>query len=132
MVALAEDLFSRQGMKEGKVRPRSGKRDRPGDVARDHDGIAIRNHGTPVLFEHKLKIADRAKYNQAIINKLQELINKYPDLRFCQLLVNCDIIQYKPDVLCDGQRECLLLIDPFYDESELTYERMLKSKICSD
>ena len=27
------------------------------------------------------------------VEKLEELINKYPDMRFGQILVNCDIIQ---------------------------------------
>lgn len=71
---------------------------------------------------------ERQKYNKLIIGKLSELVDKYPDLRFGQILVDCDIIKYEPSVLCDGQHEDLLIIDPFYDESELTWERMCKNK----
>lgn len=70
----------------------------------------------------------RQEYNKLIIKKLSELIEKYPDLRFGQILVDCDIIKYEPSVLCDGQREDLLVIDPFNEESEITWERMKNSK----
>ena len=66
-------------------------------------------------------------YNNAIINKLSELVQKYPEQRFGQLLVNSDIIQYKTDISVDGQRE---VIDPFYEESELTWKRMCNNKFC--
>ena len=73
---------------------------------------------------------NRLLYNRAIINKLSELIEKHPYLRFGQLLSNCDIIKYEKSVLCDGQREDILTIDPFYEESEVTWKRMTKSKFC--
>lgn len=66
-------------------------------------------------------------YNNTIINKLSELIQKFPEQRFGQLLVNSDIIQYEPDISVDGQRE---VIDPFYEESELTWKRMCNNKFC--
>lgn len=66
-------------------------------------------------------------YNNTIINKLSELVKKYPEQRFGQLLVNSDIIQYEPDISVDGQRE---VIDPFYEESELTWKRMCNNKFC--
>ncbi len=69
----------------------------------------------------------RLLYNKAIINKLSELIDKFPEQRFGQLLVNSDIIQYEPDISVDGQRE---VIDPFYEESELTWKRMCNNKFC--
>lgn len=71
----------------------------------------------------------RLLYNQAIVDKLQELIKKYPDWRFGQLLVNCGIIQYDQGIMVDGQREDILTIDPFYDESKLTWQRMC-NKFC--
>lgn len=74
--------------------------------------------------EHK----DRQKYNNLIIEQLKHLVNKHPDLRFGQILVNCDIIRYEPSVLCDGQREDILIIDPFNEESEITWKRMLLNK----
>ena len=70
----------------------------------------------------------RQEYNKLILKKLSKLVNKHPDLRFGQILVNCDIIKYEPAVICDGQREDLLLIDPFYEESEITWERMSNNK----
>ena len=70
----------------------------------------------------------RQKYNKLILETLSKLVEKHPDLRFGQILVNCDIIRYEPSVLCDGQREDILVIDPFNDESELTWKRMLNNK----
>ena len=69
----------------------------------------------------------RLLYNKAIIDKLSELIDKFPEQRFGQLLVNSDIIQYKPDISVDGKRE---VIDPFYEESELTWKRMCNNQFC--
>ena len=69
----------------------------------------------------------RLLYNKAIINKLSELIDKFPEQRFGQLLVNSDIIQYEPDISVDEQRE---VIDPFYEESELTWKRMCTNQFC--
>ena len=69
----------------------------------------------------------RLLYNKAIIDKLSELIDKFPEQRFGQLLVNSDIIQYEPDISVDGQRK---VIDPFYEESELTWKRMCTNQFC--
>lgn len=69
----------------------------------------------------------RLLYNKTIINKLSELIDKFPEQRFGQLLVNSDIIQYEPDISVDGQLE---VIDPFYEESELTWKRMCNNQFC--
>ena len=67
------------------------------------------------------------RYKKAISDKLSELIDKFTEQRFGQLLVNSDIIQYEPDISVDGQRE---VIDPFYEESELTWKRMCNNKFC--
>jgi hypothetical protein len=72
---------------------------------------------------------NRREYNRRIIAKLHELVEKHPDLRFGQLLVDCDIIRYEPSVLCDGQREDILVIDPFNEESAITWDRMKNSKL---
>ena len=71
---------------------------------------------------------ERQKYNKLILERLFKLVDKYPDLRFGQILVNCDIIQYEKEVLCDGQRENLLTVDPFNEESKITWKRMLMNK----
>ena len=70
----------------------------------------------------------RQEYNRKILNKLFELVEKYPDLRFGQLLVNCDVIQYEKNVLTDGDREDILTIDPFNEESEIIWQRMKDNK----
>ena len=64
----------------------------------------------------------RFEYNLLIINKLKELIIKYPDLRFGQLLVNCDIIQYT------NESGFPIVKDPFNEESKVTWERMYNNK----
>ena len=71
---------------------------------------------------------ERQKYNKLILEILSKLVNKYPDLRFGQILVDCDIIKYEPSVLCDGQREDILVIDPFNEESKITWERTKNNK----
>ena len=71
---------------------------------------------------------ERQKYNKLILERLSKLVDKHPDLRFGQLLVNCDIIRYEKEVLCDGQREDILTVDPFNEESEITWKRMLMNK----
>ena len=70
----------------------------------------------------------RQECNKKILTKLCELVEKYPELRFGQLLVDCEIIKYEPSVLCDGQREDLLTVDPFNEESKITWKRMLNNK----
>jgi hypothetical protein len=71
---------------------------------------------------------ERQKYNKLILETLSKLVEKYPDLRFGQILVDCDIIRYEPSVLCDGQREDILVIDPFYEEPEITWNRVKDNK----
>ena len=73
----------------------------------------------------------RKETNRAILLELYNLVEKYPDLRFGQILADCEIIKYEPLVLCEGQREDILVIDPFYEESEITLSRMMQSKIIS-
>ena len=68
----------------------------------------------------------RKQANRAILLELYNLIEKYPDLRFGQILIDCDIIGY--DITDNGVE----VIDPFYEESELTLNRMMKSKIVSE
>lgn len=66
---------------------------------------------------------ERQKYNRKIISKLQELVEKHPDLRFGQILVNCDIIRQEP------RADNILTIDPFDEESEITWKRMKNNKL---
>lgn len=71
---------------------------------------------------------NRQEYNRKILSKLNEIVEKHPYLRFGQILVDCDIIQYKKNVLTDGDREDILTVDPFNEESEITWERMKDNK----
>ena len=64
----------------------------------------------------------RQECNKLIIEKLSELVEEYPDMRFGQLLVNCEIIRVIPS---DKQ---LLAMDPFYEEPEITWERIKNNK----
>ena len=71
---------------------------------------------------------NRYQYNIAIINKLTELVNKYPDLRFNQILMDCGILDCEGSVhLSTGTS---FIKDPFYEESEITWKRMLKNRMC--
>ena len=65
---------------------------------------------------------ERQKYNRKIISKLTELVEKYPDLRFGQILVNADIITYKNDY------DEMVPRDPYYEEPEVTLERIKNNK----
>ena len=69
----------------------------------------------------------RLEYNREIINKLSELIEKYPDCRFGQLLINVEIVKGTTDN--NGQ---FFVLDPFYDESRDILDRLLKSRIASN
>lgn len=65
---------------------------------------------------------ERQKYNRLIIETLSKLVEKYPDLRFGQLLANAEVITYENDY------DETVLIDPFYEESETTWNRLLNNK----
>jgi hypothetical protein len=65
---------------------------------------------------------ERQKYNKLILETLSKLVEKHPDLRFGQILVNCGIIELQ----MMGDR--LMAIDPFNEESEVTWKRMLLNK----
>ena len=65
---------------------------------------------------------ERQKYNKLILETLSKLIDKYPDLRFGQILANAEVITYKNDY------DEIVPIDPFYEESEITWKRMLLNK----
>ena len=69
-------------------------------------------------------MTNRKLYNTAIVNKLVELVNKYPDLRFGQILVNSDIIELVPDY----NNSAMVALDPFGEEPEIMWERMKNNK----
>ena len=63
----------------------------------------------------------RQETNKKILEKLSELVEKYPDQRFGQLLVITNIVETN---LVMGHIE---VDDPFDDESTEIYNRMLNS-----
>ena len=65
---------------------------------------------------------ERQKYNRLILEKLSDLVDKYPDLRFGQILANAEIITYKNDY------DEMVVEDPFNEESKITWERMLHNR----
>lgn len=74
---------------------------------------------------------ERQKYNKLILETLSKLIDKYPDLRFGQLLVNTDILKISENFIGesnDGKHRNYIVDDPFNEESELTWKRMLNNK----
>lgn len=56
---------------------------------------------------------NRQDYNKQILDYIAAYINLYPNQRFGQILVNLNIIQINPR----GE-----IIDPFYEESQATFE----------
>jgi hypothetical protein len=62
------------------------------------------------------KIRLRYHYNRVILDKLAELVEKYPDLRFIQLLHGIGIVD------ADGR-------DRFAEESVDTWEGIVKNKM---
>jgi len=64
---------------------------------------------------------NRRDYNREIIGKLSELVEEYPDFRFGQILFNF--------VLAHSQSEFgqIRIDDPFYEEPEITLERITKN-----
>lgn len=74
---------------------------------------------------------NRKLYNKAIVDKLQELVEKYPDLRFGQILINTDILKISENFIGesnDGKQRNYIVDDPFYEESKDTWERMINNK----
>ena len=68
---------------------------------------------------------ERQKYNKLILETLSKLVEKYPDLRFGQILANCDIVELVPEHI---HGNALIALDPFYEESEITWKRILLNK----
>jgi len=65
---------------------------------------------------------ERQTYNKLILERLSKLVDKHPNLRFGQILVNASIIELQ--MLGDK----IVGIDPFNEESKITWNRMLNNK----
>ena len=70
-------------------------------------------------------VNNRLLFNRAILNRLHYVVENNPDLRFGQILTNCDIIT---GAHVEGNK--IVVIDPFYEESEVTWNKMCKNKFC--
>ena len=73
-------------------------------------------------------MVDRKKYNKLILETLSKLVDKYPDLRFGQLLVNCGILKISENFIGesnDGKQRNYIVEDPFYEEPEVMLKRMV-------
>lgn len=72
-------------------------------------------------------MSQRQKYNRLLIEEISAQIEAYPELRFHQILQNLGIV--KLDVISEGDIDGRMLSsDRFYEESEVTYERVLKNR----
>lgn len=65
-------------------------------------------------------IANRQKANLAILEKIKETIDSYPELRFGQILAALGIIEYYHDKICD----VCIPIDIFHEESVITLSKL--------
>ena len=75
--------------------------------------------------ENKIKemISKRQSANLEILNKIGEMVLNYPNLRFGQILVNLNIIEYQRD---PASFDIIGVKDPFNEESVITLNRIKK------
>jgi hypothetical protein len=69
----------------------------------------------------KQKISFRHSANREIIEILLDMVERYPDLRFGQILAITEAIQYKPG---HGINDGVKVVDPFNEESVDVWIRM--------
>lgn len=69
----------------------------------------------------------RQENNRKIIEELSKAIEKYPDLRFHQLLYNMDIQVSIPTLDENGHQNGMHFKDLHSEESSKTFERMKKN-----
>lgn len=70
-------------------------------------------------------VYDRLVNNRAIIHKLAELVEKYPDQRFIQLLVNTGILD--SNMSTDGT---VTHVGNYNKESRDTWREMTENSVC--
>lgn len=70
----------------------------------------------------KLKIAQRQAANREIIEILSDMVEKYPDLRFGQILAITETLEYVPSPRPDD--DSIVIKDPFNEESVDTWVRI--------
>ena len=67
----------------------------------------------------KKMIVQRQEMNRKIIQRLAEIVEKEPQMRFGQILGNF-VLEYERDRINDVQT----VNDPFYEESVVTWNRL--------
>lgn len=74
--------------------------------------------------ENKIKqaVSLRHKANLEILGKIQEAVERYPCLRFGQILANLKVIDYERDYIND----VCTPKDPYHEESVETLSRIKK------
>jgi hypothetical protein len=70
----------------------------------------------------KLKMAQRQAANREIIEILSDMVEKYPDLRFGQILAITETLEYVPSPRPDD--DSIIIKDPFNEESVDTWVRI--------
>jgi hypothetical protein len=68
--------------------------------------------------EHKNQ--ERQKYNRLILEEISKMVEKYPDMRFNQLLYSMRI----NEILENESRNEIIVIDKFNEESSKTYQTL--------
>ena len=68
-------------------------------------------------------INKRQEANKDIIQHLTTLVDKYPELRFGQILAISNVIQYE-HISCDSDEYIEVVKDPFNEESVVTLRRV--------
>ncbi len=69
---------------------------------------------------------NRQEANREILNELSKAVEKYPQLRFHQLLYNMDVQVSVPKLDKNGHMAGMYFEDLHHEESEKTLERMSK------
>ena len=69
---------------------------------------------------------DRQEANRQIIAELSKAVEKYPSLRFHQLLYNMDVQVPVPKTNKNGEQVGMYFEDLHHEESTKTLERMAK------
>ncbi len=69
----------------------------------------------------------RLEANRKILEKIQQKIEEYPDLRFGQILWSLGILEFKKSIkINDFSEDSYEMRDPFYEESVITLKRIEK------
>lgn len=70
----------------------------------------------------------RQEFNREIINRISEYNEKYPDMRFHQILHNLNILSTTPEIDGDGLHTGKMLIDDqYHEESKKTLQSINES-----